>query len=51
LGSVRAEGLDPSTADADLAARARGDISDQEPIERGLTAAVEQHGPPKQQAD
>lgn len=50
LGSVRAEGLDPSTAEVDLAAWARGDITDDELVERGLAAAVEQHGPPKQQA-
>lgn len=50
LGSVRAEGLDPSTAEADLAAWVRGDITDQELVERGLAAAAEQHGPVKQQA-
>jgi hypothetical protein len=50
LGSVRAEGLDPSTAEADLAAWARGDLTDQELVDRGLAAAANQHGPAKQQA-
>jgi hypothetical protein len=50
LGSVRAEGLDPSTAEADLAAWASGDITDQEMVDRGLAAASDLHGPAKQQA-
>jgi hypothetical protein len=37
---VRAEGLDPSCAEADLAAWQRGEITDQELVDRGLRVAV-----------
>jgi len=43
-GSVRAEGLDPSGAEPDLDAWARGEIDTEEMVARGLEAAGRRYG-------
>jgi len=46
LGSVRAEGLDPSSAEPDLAAWTRGEIDAGELVTRGLDTASDRFGQP-----
>lgn len=47
LGSVRAEGLDPSSAERDLAAWTRGEITSQQLVDRGLQTADHEHRGPQ----